>query len=273
MAPSSSRQRARSSGSTFTAHAGGADGRGWRSGFGVTTAAAGRDRCDNQAPGGLYERHKIGTSKVHRMETDVVCGMRVDPAKAAGSDRARREDLLLLRKGLPAALPGGSEEVSRSRLSSRHACDARGARSADARQRRGPSATGASSRPRTVAAAPSPPDAREYTCPMHPEVRQRGPGSCPICGMALEPVEVIARGAAERRARRHEPPLLVVARADRADSRLHGGRVPARAAAASCAMPPRVADLDRARARDAGRAVGRVAVLRARLGVGRQPVT
>jgi P-type Cu+ transporter len=26
-----------------------------------------------------------------------------------------------------------------------------------------------------------------YTCPMHPEIRQNGPGSCPICGMALEP--------------------------------------------------------------------------------------
>jgi Cu+-exporting ATPase len=30
----------------------------------------------------------------------------------------------------------------------------------------------------------------EYTCPMHPEVRQLGPGACPICGMALEPREV-----------------------------------------------------------------------------------
>jgi Cu+-exporting ATPase len=29
-----------------------------------------------------------------------------------------------------------------------------------------------------------------YTCPMHPEVRQNGPGSCPICGMALEPETV-----------------------------------------------------------------------------------
>ena len=28
----------------------------------------------------------------------------------------------------------------------------------------------------------------EYTCPMHPQVRQMGPGSCPICGMTLEPV-------------------------------------------------------------------------------------
>jgi len=27
-----------------------------------------------------------------------------------------------------------------------------------------------------------------YTCPMHPQIRQKGPGSCPICGMALEPL-------------------------------------------------------------------------------------
>ena len=27
-----------------------------------------------------------------------------------------------------------------------------------------------------------------YTCPMHPQIRQIGPGNCPICGMALEPV-------------------------------------------------------------------------------------
>ena len=26
-----------------------------------------------------------------------------------------------------------------------------------------------------------------YTCPMHPEIRQNGPGNCPICGMALGP--------------------------------------------------------------------------------------
>ena len=31
-----------------------------------------------------------------------------------------------------------------------------------------------------------------YTCPMHPKIRQQGPGSCPICGMALEPVNVTA---------------------------------------------------------------------------------
>src|SRR6478752_4025751 len=38
----------------------------------------------------------------------------------------------------------------------------------------------------------SPGDAVEWTCPMHPEIRRPGPGSCPICGMALEPVTVTA---------------------------------------------------------------------------------
>ncbi len=36
------------------------------------------------------------------------------------------------------------------------------------------------------------PEATEWTCPMHPEIRRPGPGACPICGMALEPVLVSA---------------------------------------------------------------------------------
>jgi Cu+-exporting ATPase len=47
--------------------------------------------------------------------------------------------------------------------------------------------------------APPRPKAGEaviYTCPMHPEIRQEGPGSCPICGMALEP-EVVTLDAPE----------------------------------------------------------------------------
>ncbi|MGH6800316.1 MAG: YHS domain-containing protein, partial [Methylocella sp.] len=42
-----------------------------------------------------------------------------------------------------------------------------------------------------VAAKPKPPasapEGAIYTCPMHPEIRQTGPGNCPICGMTLEP--------------------------------------------------------------------------------------
>ena len=47
-----------------------------------------------------------------------------------------------------------------------------------------------------------------YTCPMHPEIEQVGPGDCPICGMALEPETVTAGGGAEPGMPRHEPAVL-----------------------------------------------------------------
>src|SRR6516162_5541889 len=36
-----------------------------------------------------------------------------------------------------------------------------------------------------------------YTCPMHPEIVQIGPGTCPKCGMALEPMDILAEEQAE----------------------------------------------------------------------------
>ena len=44
----------------------------------------------------------------------------------------------------------------------------------------------ADSKPAQIEAKPG----QKYTCPMHPEIVRDGPGSCPICGMALEPVTV-----------------------------------------------------------------------------------
>jgi P-type Cu+ transporter len=46
--------------------------------------------------------------------------------------------------------------------------------------------------PKQAVAVPAGGDEAIYTCPMHPEVRQKGPGTCPICGMALEPLTVTA---------------------------------------------------------------------------------
>ena len=46
----------------------------------------------------------------------------------------------------------------------------------------------------TVAASED--TAQEYTCPMHPQIRQDGPGKCPICGMALVPTGKPAASAA-----------------------------------------------------------------------------
>ncbi len=48
---------------------------------------------------------------------------------------------------------------------------------------------GASSSPAAAAASSAP---REYTCPMHPEITRDGPGSCPICGMALEARTIVS---------------------------------------------------------------------------------
>src|SRR5215211_1105225 len=49
--------------------------------------------------------------------------------------------------------------------------------------------------PAAAAEAEPVPEGTVYTCPMHPEIRQVGPGSCPICGMALEPVLVSLEAA------------------------------------------------------------------------------
>src|SRR5579862_4108344 len=47
-------------------------------------------------------------------------------------------------------------------------------------------ATAVDAPPRAAPAAADP--KATYTCPMHPQVVQTGPGSCPLCGMALEPL-------------------------------------------------------------------------------------
>ena len=51
---------------------------------------------------------------------------------------------------------------------------------------------GDGSGPASAAPSASVDEGVEYTCPMHPEIRRPGPGACPICGMALEPVIVSA---------------------------------------------------------------------------------
>ena len=171
--------------------------------------------------------------------------------------------------------------------------------STSSRRRPGQFITGRSAA--AVATAPQPDDAREYTCPMDPEVRQEGPGACPKCGMALEPVIVAARrrrpsgparciprscatqpglcpicGMAleprtvtleerEPRTRRHDAPLRWSLVSDGADSRLHGVGVAAGPAAAACASAGG-RDWIAARAGDARRPVGRLAVLRSAAG-------
>ena len=103
-----------------------------------------------------------------------------------------------------------------------------------------------------------------YTCPMHPQIRQVGPGSCPICGMALEPETVTLD-------KTPNPELADMTRRflDRPCSDTTG--VYARDGRSSDGPPhlARSADvkLGSARTRNPGRAVGGMAVFRARLAV------
>src|SRR5260221_4591320 len=95
------------------------------------------------------------------MATDPVCGMSVDRATARHrTEHAGKEYFFCGRRCLErfTAEPG---------------------RFVDAAKSAGPVASGMA----------------EWTCPMHPEIVRDGPGSCPICGMALEPVVPTAEDA------------------------------------------------------------------------------
>ena len=108
-----------------------------------------------------------------------------------------------------------------------------------------------------------------WTCPMHPQIVRREPGNCPICGMALEPMTPAA-GAAENPELRDmtrrfwvgvalSVPLLGLAMAEQVNE-------PGLAALISA----RLLGLGAVDPRHAGRAVGRLAVLPARLGLDRR---
>ncbi len=127
------------------------------------------------------------------MERDVVCGMQVDPARAAGSTEHQGKTYYFCSKGClqrfqtdpakyldPAYRPG---------LHAMHAAPAPLTLVKNRTDLRRGASLDAPAQRHAPPTSPSPSDSREYTCPMHPEVRQIGPGSCPICGMALEPVE------------------------------------------------------------------------------------
>ena len=119
--------------------------------------------------------------------------------------------------------------------------------------------------------APAPPEANapqapapagaQWTCPMHPEIVRDAPGSCPICGMALEPPHDRPGRDGKPGADGHAPPPLGERGPDRPAARRRDGGPAARVVGPRAGHQP-AADLDPAPARHAGGAVGRLAVLR-----------
>ncbi len=117
-----------------------------------------------------HVHHPIGDKKPLAHDTggqvmDPVCGMPVDPATAAGSHQ----------------WGGRTYFFCSQRCLEKFKADP-GKYQAEAPNPSPPRRTSSG------AALPTAGAGTLFTCPMHPEVRQQGPGACPKCGMALEPV-------------------------------------------------------------------------------------
>jgi len=126
---------------------------------------------------------------------DPVCGMTVDPAKAAGSSQSNGETFYFCSPGCKTKFDA---EPSRYAGQSAPATPAPSASQAQvwvcpmdpeirSAKRGACPKCGMALEPET----PAPTQSRvEWTCPMHPEIVRDAPGNCPICGMALEPRDV-----------------------------------------------------------------------------------
>jgi Cu+-exporting ATPase len=109
------------------------------------------------------------TTDATTITKDPVCGMTVDPQSAAGQSDFAGTTFYFCSSSC-------KERFDR-------------APATFVEHKPGPGAAGGEHRHERVAPpAHVQPTATRYTCPMHPEIVRDGPGSCPICGMALEPV-------------------------------------------------------------------------------------
>jgi len=117
---------------------------------------------------------------------DPVCGMMVVPEKAAGKIERAGKTYYFCSKSCAERF---SQDPGKFL-----------ATSSSAGMEHSPAPAGPGAIEDTAAAASgAAPDEKKvrYTCPMHPEVVQVGPGICPICGMALEPMDIFAEVEAD----------------------------------------------------------------------------
>jgi P-type Cu+ transporter len=106
-------------------------------------------------------------------EKDPVCGMMVDPQKAAGK----------------------VEHAGKTYYFCSERCAER-FRNEPEKFLAAPGTAGMEHKTAPVAGLAGSKNVR-YTCPMHPEIVQIGPGTCPKCGMALEPMDIVAEEQAD----------------------------------------------------------------------------
>jgi Cu+-exporting ATPase len=139
------------------------------------------------------------------MERDPVCGMSVDPSKAAPKVEHGDKTYYFCAPGCAKRFQQAPEKylqpakklAAPSGLVGLHGASQSAAAPAAAKEAHEHAASvaqtaGPADRQR-ASETPSAGDRNvRYTCPMHPEIVQNGPGFCPICGMALEPMDVLA---------------------------------------------------------------------------------
>jgi Cu+-exporting ATPase len=117
---------------------------------------------------------------------DPVCGMSVDPAKAAGKVEHAGKAYYFCSKRC-------AERFSQDPGKFLAAPGTAGMEHSHAHAKQGDMLQA-----RTASAPPAAnAEGARYTCPMHPEIIQIGPGTCPKCGMALEPMDVFAEVEAD----------------------------------------------------------------------------
>ncbi len=103
--------------------------------------------------------HHSSDTSAPETATDPVCGMKVDPLKTAHRTERGGEPVYFCSAGCRSKFEADPEKYAKPH----------------------------SERPQAAVI-----EGAIYTCPMHPQIRQEGPGSCPICGMALEPETITA---------------------------------------------------------------------------------
>ena len=139
------------------------------------------------------------TGSTAKIAKDPICGMTVDPAKAAATIEYEGQPYYFCSKGCAAKFQQDPAKF----LAASAATTGHGPTSPHAHDQIGPASltqiaatTPSNSSLHTPAAEKSGEGVR-YTCPMHPQIVQIGPGSCPICGMALEPMDPLAEVEAD----------------------------------------------------------------------------
>jgi P-type Cu+ transporter len=144
------------------------------------------------------EKKEVQNQQVDKpvMVKDPVCGMTIRPEKAAGHSEFEGQTWHFCSNGCKTKFDAAPRMFIGSKTSTSKPLVAEKPNHAEIKNwkshtsNRDQSTNKHQMRNRDQNLENGPSDPVLYTCPMHPEIKQDKPGSCPICGMALEPLKI-----------------------------------------------------------------------------------